>query len=70
LMPEMIKLDAKALYMAPSGRCCRWLPRDTPPDHGADRATFTYEGPSVTGDPRRDQFTLARPNWHLLRRVA
>lgn len=68
-MPRVVKLDPKALYIAPSGRCCRWLPGGTPTDQRAECATFVYDGASVTGDARRDEFTLARSNWHLLQRV-
>ena len=69
-MLRVVKLDPKALYMSPSGRCCRWLPGDTPADQRAERATFVYDGDSVKGDARRDEFTLARSNWYLLQRVA
>ena len=69
-MGRAFELDRAAVYISPSGRCCRWVPSDTPPDQRTQRATFIYEVADGGGDARRDSFVLMRSNWHMLRRVA
>ena len=66
-------LDEHAIYLAPSGRRCRWVPGDENAPRGVphSRAKFAYDRPD--GTPSRelmaDGFWLSRENWRLLRRL-
>jgi hypothetical protein len=66
--PASPGLDANAVYLSPSGRRCRLYGFS----NGSTWATMLYD--LQDGSPARsfysDGFTLARHNWHLLRRVA
>lgn len=65
-----VELSASAVYLSPLGRACRWLmtthPAGCPPE-----AYLAYSrqdgGRALSKFP--DGFTLAQPNWRLLRRL-
>lgn len=69
--PAGPELDARAVYLSPMGRACRWLvtwhPLGGPPEAFLAYARLDG-GPAVS--TAADGFTLTQPNWHLLRRVA
>ena len=61
-------VDPLAVYLSPSGRRCRVVDVHV----GGLRATLRYDlrdGTACHSD-FGEGFTLARANWHLLRRVA
>ena len=64
-------LEAAAVYMSPTGRCCRLCPSEALRPQST-WATLPYD----RRDGRRpssilaDGFMLSRANWHLLRRIA
>lgn len=65
------ELDPQAIYLSPSGRCCRVCQSDsTRPTETF--ATFIYD--RKDGNPNTgvfaEGFTLSRANWHLMRRLA
>jgi hypothetical protein len=70
-MSTETQLDAKAVYLSPSGRACRWLMTTHPPDRPAE-AYMAYARPdggqALSKFP--EGFTLTAPNWRLLRRLA
>lgn len=64
------QLDARAVYLSPSGRRCRWV-TTTQPAPGRVEAVLLYDlahgGRATTRGA--DGFVLGQENWHLLRRV-
>lgn len=60
-------LDARAVYRAPSGKLCRWVPKVHASDPSAARALFEYVGRD--GSELLDGFWLTPGNFALLRRV-
>lgn len=67
-----VELHADVVYLSPRGKRCRLLRRQAP-TVARDVVTLLYD--LVDGTPAPDVywsqgFTLARENWHLLRRVA
>lgn len=59
-----VQLDPGSLYLTPSGRICRCV-ATTRGQGEPDEAELVYDNPGGGGS-----FTLARPNWHLLQKVA
>lgn len=60
-----VRLEPGALYLTPSGRICRCVATTSSPGQ-ADEAELVYDSPGVGAGT----FTLARPNWKLLQKVA
>lgn len=66
--PRELAVDPQAVYLSPSGRRCRVFEVH----FTGRRAHLLYDHKDGTPCQSRfgDGFYLARPNWHLLRRVA
>lgn len=66
------KLEARAVYLAPSGRRCRWWPGHTRFAQAAPWAILVYDlqDGRPASSAMSDGFTLSPANFHLLRRVS
>ena len=70
--PSQRELDENAIYLAPSGRRCRWVPYEEGERvWSRNTAQFAYDRPDGTPahEKMADGFVLSRENWRLLRRL-
>lgn len=71
LQTRQVRLDARALYVTPTGRWCRWCP-GRGALASADGELFLYHlanGLPAPRVPRSDGFFLSAKNLRLLRRM-
>ncbi len=69
LLPREVLLSPRTLYETPLGRLCRYVPYRGSRDE--DQALFVYVS-SAREEPKDSDagaFTLARPNWGILKVV-